>query len=170
MAETVNYGLYITDDPKEKFIEWRRKLDGLDESNMIIIDRLLGEKSTKSYCLSGVLLASAWVGDGAPYIQNLSGTALHIMVMIADDADDGVLAHDTGEVIVDDQKDETSGVGITAGDNGVISLAQSSTIDERNEARRAALAVIGQRDGELTIAADGARPSMDIPVEILIVG
>ena len=62
------------------------------------------------------------------------------------------------------------GVGITAGDNGVISLAQSSTIDERNEARRAALAVIGQRDGELTIAADGARPSMDIPVEILIVG
>ena len=71
MNVTANYGLYITepqDDPK--FREFREKLCGNNESNMVLIDRLLAEKAEVSV-VNATLLASDWDGTQAPYIQTL---------------------------------------------------------------------------------------------------
>jgi len=71
MNVTANYGLYITepqDDPK--FREFREKLCGNNESNMILIDRLLAGKAEVS-ATNATLLVSGWDGTQAPYIQTL---------------------------------------------------------------------------------------------------
>lgn len=71
MNVTTNYGLYITepqDDPK--FREFRERLCGNNESNMILIDRLLAKKTEVSV-VDATLLASGWAGAQAPYIQTL---------------------------------------------------------------------------------------------------
>lgn len=41
MAETTNYKLYVVDEGTEKFIDWRLKLAGTAESNMVKIDEAL---------------------------------------------------------------------------------------------------------------------------------
>lgn len=43
-SSTTNYGLYVTDDLSEKIIIWRDKMNGLQNSNMTIIDEVLGDK------------------------------------------------------------------------------------------------------------------------------
>lgn len=71
MNVTANYGLYITepqDDPK--FREFRERLCGNNESNMILIDRLLAKKTEVSV-VDATLLASGWAGAQAPYTQTL---------------------------------------------------------------------------------------------------
>ena len=57
---TANYGLYITDDSSERFLEWRTKMNGTENSNMVKIDAALGEKANSSVLVSATLLASAW--------------------------------------------------------------------------------------------------------------
>lgn len=52
--------------------------------------------------------------------------------------------------------------------NGNISVAQNATFEQREAARNAMLAVIGQADGKLVIAADGEMPEIDIPVVIIL--
>ena len=54
--------------------------------------------------------------------------------------------------------------GLTASQNGTISVAHNATAEQREIAREAMLSVIGQADGTLTIAADGEMPERDIPV------
>lgn len=44
MAETINYGLYVSSDEKTKFMEWRNKVAGETYSNMIKIDTALKGK------------------------------------------------------------------------------------------------------------------------------
>ena len=58
--------------------------------------------------------------------------------------------------------------GLTAEQNGQISVAHNATIEQRDMARNAILAVIDQSDGSLTIAADGKMPDLDIPVIITL--
>lgn len=41
MAETVNYGLYVSSDEQTKFLEWREKIAGETDSNMKKIDAAL---------------------------------------------------------------------------------------------------------------------------------
>ncbi len=60
--------------------------------------------------------------------------------------------------------------GLTAIQNGVISVANSATPEQRQAAREAMLSVISQTNGKLTIAADGELPEQDIPVSIILLG
>ena len=77
MAETANYGLYLTDTSQEKFKEWREKMNSQNEdSNMQKIDKALGEKAEHSKNVEATLLASAWVGESSPYTQTLTVTDL----------------------------------------------------------------------------------------------
>lgn len=72
MSETTNYKLHLTDDSTERFLDWREKMNGTEDSNMIKIDNALGEKANSSVAIYTTLLASAWVGVNAPYTQELS--------------------------------------------------------------------------------------------------
>lgn len=58
--------------------------------------------------------------------------------------------------------------GITADTDGIISVSQSATTDQRLAARSAMLQIIGQNDNSLIIAADGELPTYDIPVDIIL--
>lgn len=71
MSETKNYGLYLTDSAKERFLDVREKLCGKAGSNMQKIDAALGEKADRSSGMTAVLLASGWVGVEAPFLQEL---------------------------------------------------------------------------------------------------
>lgn len=71
MSETTNYGLYITDDSSTRFLDWRTKMNGTDNSNMVKIDAALGSKAARSVSVEATLLASAWTGVDAPYTQVL---------------------------------------------------------------------------------------------------
>lgn len=76
MSETTNYKFYLTDDSTEKFLDWRKKMNGTENSNMIKIDTALGEKANNSVAVYATLLASAWVGVNAPFTQELSVAGL----------------------------------------------------------------------------------------------
>lgn len=131
---TANYGLYITDDSSERFLEWRTKMNGTENSNMVKIDTALGEKANSSVLVSATLLASAWTGIDSPFTQDITVA------------------------------------GLTATQNGTISVAHNATFEQREMAREAMLSVVGQEDGKLTIAADGEMPDIDIPVYIILLG
>ena len=60
--------------------------------------------------------------------------------------------------------------GLTAEQNGSISLTQSATPEQREAARNALLFATNQTDGSLTITADGEKPKIDIPAEIILLG
>lgn len=134
MSETPNYGLYLEDDASTRFQEWREKINGTENSNMVKIDTALGTMAQKSGKVVGTLLASAWSGIDSPFTQTLAVE------------------------------------GLGADQNGTISVAQNATIEQRDAARMAMLAVIGQTDGALTIAADGEMPDIDIPVVVILLG
>lgn len=72
MAETINYQLFLTDDNTMKFRDWREKINGMNDSNMVKIDTALSQKALKSTSIDVVLSASAWVGSQAPFIQEIS--------------------------------------------------------------------------------------------------
>lgn len=135
MSETANYGLHLSDDSSEAFLDWRTKMNGTSpDSNMQKIDKALGEKADSSVAVSATLLASAWVGVDSPFTQELAVE------------------------------------GLTEMQNGTISVAHSATAEQRDIARCAMLAVIGQSAGKLIIAADGELPEQDIPVSIILFG
>lgn len=76
---TSNYGLYLTDDSSEKFYDWRTKMNGVEDSNMIKIDAALGEKADNSVAINAVLSATAWSGLNAPFTQQISVPGLGAM-------------------------------------------------------------------------------------------
>lgn len=131
MSQTANYGLYITADSTEHFYDWRNKMNGIEDSNMIKIDAALGDKADRSSAVYAFLLASDW-----------------------DSSNQQVLKID----------------GLRASHNGTISIAPAASAAQREAARLAALSVVSQGDGELTIAADGTVPAMAIPVCIILLG
>lgn len=134
MSNTPNYNLYLEADSTTRFLDWRQKMNGTEDSNMMKIDTVLGEKANSSIVVNATLLASAWSGVDAPYTQELS---------------------------VD---------GLTASQNGTISVAHNATAKQREIAREAMLSVIGQENEKLVIAADGEMPEFDIPVCIILLG
>ena len=129
MSETPNYGLYLEDDASARFQDWREKINGTDNSNMVKIDTALGTMAQKSGKVT-----SAWSGIDSPFTQTLAVE------------------------------------GLGADQNGNISVAQNATIEQRDAARMAMLSVIGQSEGQLTIAADGEMPDVDIPVVVILLG
>lgn len=134
MSETANYGLYLEDGDTARFADWRKKMNGEDDSNMVKIDTALSEKANSSVAVNTTLLASAWVGVDAPFTQ------------------------------------EIAVAGLSATQNGSISVAHNATAEQREIAREAMLSVIGQEDGKLIIVADGEMPEFDIPVYIILLG
>lgn len=72
MSQTANYNLHLTNNSSEKFLDWREKMNGLEDSNMVKIDFALSEKANNSVAIYATLLATAWTGDEAPYTQTLS--------------------------------------------------------------------------------------------------
>ena len=60
--------------------------------------------------------------------------------------------------------------GISADQNGFVSISQSATAAQREAAREAMLSVTGQASGVLTVSADGDKPSVDIPISITLFG
>lgn len=60
------------------------------------------------------------------------------------------------------------GIHEAAKQNGQIYVSQEATFEQRDIARCAMLAVIGQTEGQLVIAADGEMPEQDIPVTIIL--
>lgn len=134
MSETANYGLYLEGGDTARFADWRKKMNGENDSNMVKIDTALGEKANSSVAVNTTLLASAWVGVDAPFTQ------------------------------------EIAVAGLSATQNGSISVAHNATAEQREVAREAMLSVIGQEDGKLMIAADGEMPEFDIPVYIILLG
>lgn len=72
MSETLNYGLHLTDDSSERFRDWREKMNGTDDSNMVKIDTALGEKANHSSYVVTTLLANAWAGVDAPFTQEIT--------------------------------------------------------------------------------------------------
>lgn len=71
MSETTNYGLYLTDDNSTKFLEWRTKMNGVGDSNMVKIDTALAQKAEASKVINAVLSASRWTGAAAPFTQTI---------------------------------------------------------------------------------------------------
>lgn len=59
--------------------------------------------------------------------------------------------------------------GLTAEHNGSVGIAQSATAQERAVAREALMALTSQKDGAITITADGKMPDVDIPVTVIMV-
>lgn len=59
-------------------------------------------------------------------------------------------------------------LGVTANSNGDLGLSQTASIEERKAAREAHLMVIGQGANQITLAADGTKPAVNIPVIITI--
>ena len=76
MSETTNYKLYISDDAMEKFLDWRKKLAGESDSNMVKIDSALKSmddtKAIKSRSVEAKLTSGGWVGANAPFTQTIN--------------------------------------------------------------------------------------------------
>lgn len=60
--------------------------------------------------------------------------------------------------------------GLTATQNGIISLALTATEEQREQVRGAIFYIAEQTAGALTVGADGDLPTEDIPVTIIILG
>lgn len=69
---TKNYNLYIEDDSSTRFRDWREKMNGTEDSNMVKIDNALGEKAALSKAIVMTLQADKWVQEGAISTQKLS--------------------------------------------------------------------------------------------------
>lgn len=132
--ETTNYNLYIEDDSSTRFVDWREKMNGTGNSNMVKIDTVLGAKADDSISVDATLLASAWVNQDSNITQEIS----------------------------------VPGLGKTQ--NGFIAISPNATAEQREIAREAALSIVGQSDGKLTISADSETPVADIPVTIVLLG
>ncbi len=46
MSETTNYKLHLTESSSEKFLDWRKEMNGATNSNMVKIDKELGKIQT----------------------------------------------------------------------------------------------------------------------------
>lgn len=69
---TKNYNLYVEDDSSTRFRDWREKMNGSEDSNMVKIDNALGEKAALSKAIVTTLKADQWVQEGAISKQKLS--------------------------------------------------------------------------------------------------
>lgn len=77
MSETVNYGLYIEDNDQTTFKYWREKMNGPDESNMVIIDRILKSKADSSRTVDCVLSKDGWSDIDGLLTQTLDVAGLN---------------------------------------------------------------------------------------------
>lgn len=65
---------------------------------------------------------------------------------------------------------EVAIAGLGANSNGVVILAKTATLTARNQASAARLNPTAQREGYITITADGIKPTTNIDIAVLILG
>lgn len=90
MANTEKYNLYITDDGNETFQNWRRKIAGLTDSNMIKIDaalKELDEKQISGEMLSDIIIMSDIQPDSDINRVWIKNDAEEIELVTIDDLD-----------------------------------------------------------------------------------
>lgn len=139
MQTTENIGLYLEDEDTTKFLDWRNKIAGVNDSNMQKIDAEFGRKADKSKTFSFTLSPAGWTGDSAPYTQEVTLTGL------------GIDAGADGSEL-----------------NGIIGLARGASQEELDAAADAQLDVAAQSEGSITISARGTKPAIAIPVSLII--
>lgn len=59
--------------------------------------------------------------------------------------------------------------GLTADQNGVISIPNDATPEQRQAVMDASLYIIEQQEGSLTIGANYEKPRVDIPVSVILI-
>ena len=79
MSETTHYNLHLTNDSSERFLDWREKMNGTEDSNMVKIDDVLWSKANSSVLVKATLLSTQWSGVNAPFTQVLSVEGLGAM-------------------------------------------------------------------------------------------
>lgn len=168
--ETKNYKLSLCNDSSINFIDWRKSINGLDDSNMIKIDTALMENATAVtelnanveeaffYMVDMLYTLDGTVKEIIDSKANLS-SAINVTIKASDWTGDS--APFSQEIIVD---------GLSATSNGMISLSHSASSDQREAARNAMFSIAEQDDNKITIIADGDIPTIDIPALIIIFG
>lgn len=58
---------------------------------------------------------------------------------------------------------------VTASCNGIMCLGQNTTKEQRDVSRTALLSILSQDEGSITIVADGDKPTIDIPITIILI-
>lgn len=71
---TKNYGFYTEDNSATKFKEWRKKINGSDGSNIVMIDNILGEKGDKSTIVTSQARNIILCRHGREWSQRLFGS------------------------------------------------------------------------------------------------
>jgi len=79
IANTTNYGLYVTDDNTETFQSWREAMNGTTNSNMTKIDNVLAAR-TKIY--TGYCTVSAATTEKTVTLDDTTGFSLAAGVMV----------------------------------------------------------------------------------------
>lgn len=165
MATTTNYELYITDDGSEKFIDWRRQMNGIEDSNMIKIDAALTElKDGTTDVQDNLDIAKEEIKSSIDDITNTLTSKANNSVSV-----EGTLLASgwTGESAPFTQ--ELFIPQMLADCNGIISLPSDATIEQISAVKASRLSPIEQSNGSITISAE-EKPTINIPVVIIILG
>lgn len=78
MAETTNYGLFVTDDSTLPFLTWRQKLDSESNSNMTKIDMAL--KGIAGTVTATTMTASGWSNGTYSFESLYPSTTYNIFI------------------------------------------------------------------------------------------
>jgi len=60
--------------------------------------------------------------------------------------------------------------GITASSNAIVGLSDAATAEQRSACRSAIISPMSQATGSITVVADGAKPIIDLPIIIAVLG
>lgn len=146
MGTTTYYSLSLCNDSTTKFQDWREAINkdnngGSTTSDMEKIDAAL-------HSIEGTASGKA----------NPSST---VTATLAAASWSGASAPYTQTVTV---------TGLGATQNGVVSVSQSATSTQYESARKAMLGVTAQAANSLTITAYGTKPTVDIPIVVILMG
>lgn len=118
MGRTTNYGLYVENDAKTKFKDWREKMSGEGiNSNMELIDRILGEKANNNKVYELVLKAAEW-GEAYPHTQAVTVEDLTV-------EDSGVIGLAPGLSMEQSEVAAEALLSIRAQEDGVLTIQAS---------------------------------------------
>lgn len=123
MSRTVNYGLYLEDDNTTRFADWRKKMNGGGDSNMVKIDTAISQKANSSQAVNVTLLASAWTGVVSPFTQELVVEGLGA-------AQNGTISISHDATIVQREVARNALLSITGQADGVLTISADGEMPE----------------------------------------
>lgn len=177
MSQTANYGLHLSEDSSETFMSWRQKMNGAGDSNMKIIDTILGSKADSSMVFTTTLSAMSWEQQATPLALAISDDdSLPEDPLPSEGGNEGGKPGDDVTDIGGTDSDPSyhynkiSVTGLTAEKNGIICVSPTATKEQRDAAKSAELFVRKQEDSYLYIGVDGKIPTIDIPVSVVLFG